>query len=241
MASCGSTTCDKFDQTSAQWFKIDQVGRKPNSADWVQIDLFNGGAASVQVPENIASGNYLMRHEIIALHLATSFNGAEFYPGCIQLSVGGSGNGVPRDSDLVKLPGAYSDNDPGIFDPNVFDSSAPYQFPGPPVATLVPGQGSPSSSNSSSSATPSSTGEAQPSATPAKSKICKKKKQPAPSSSSASGPSVTLVAAGDAGSNPTPSATPSPTPVSGTGYSSDYRRRHLGHIMRRIALGNSLH
>jgi hypothetical protein len=29
MASCGSVTCDKFDATTAQWFKIDEAGKKP--------------------------------------------------------------------------------------------------------------------------------------------------------------------------------------------------------------------
>ena len=28
MASCGDTTCDKFDASDAQWFKIDQMGLK---------------------------------------------------------------------------------------------------------------------------------------------------------------------------------------------------------------------
>lgn len=40
MASCGSTTCDKFDSTSAKWFKIDQVGTKAGDANtWVQADI----------------------------------------------------------------------------------------------------------------------------------------------------------------------------------------------------------
>ena len=131
LASCGSVTCDKFNQADAQWFKINQVGRKPNSAEWVQADLKNGGVASVQIPKNLAQGNYLVRHEIIALHLATAFNGAEFYPGCAQLKIVGNGTGIPKASELVKLPGAYSDNDPGILDPAIFNASAPYIFPGP--------------------------------------------------------------------------------------------------------------
>ena len=31
MASCGSTTCDKFDITQAKWFKIEQLGMKDPS------------------------------------------------------------------------------------------------------------------------------------------------------------------------------------------------------------------
>lgn len=40
MATCGNTTCDKFDAINAQWFKIDEVGqRKNDSSQWVQQDL----------------------------------------------------------------------------------------------------------------------------------------------------------------------------------------------------------
>ena len=40
MAECTGTTCDKFDAAQAKWFKIDEVGRKPdNKNEWVQKDL----------------------------------------------------------------------------------------------------------------------------------------------------------------------------------------------------------
>lgn len=135
MASCGNTTCDKFDPINAQWFKIQQDGRKSNG-DWQQVDLFNGGVSAASIPDTLAPGNYMVRHEIIALHLATALGGAEFYEGCVQLRVGGNQTGAPKTSDLVSLPGAYSDNDPGIFDPNAFDPQSKYVFPGPPVTKL---------------------------------------------------------------------------------------------------------
>jgi hypothetical protein len=166
MASCGSTPCNKFDSQTAQWFKIDQVGRQDNGS-WVQQDLMNGGVANVSLPSNIAPGNYLIRHEIIALHLATSLGGAEFYPSCSQLTVGGTGTGAPTSSELVSLPGAYSDNDPGIFDPNVFDTNAPYTFPGPPVAAFVSSSTGAGASGSNSTTTASATATAStPSGTP---------------------------------------------------------------------------
>jgi len=240
MASCGSVTCDKFNQAEAKWFKIDQVGKKPgvNNPEWVQNDLMKGGVASVLIPKNLANGNYLIRHEIIALHLATGLGGAEFYPGCAQLRIGGNGNGVPNANELVSFPGAYSDNDPGIFDPNVFDATATYTFPGPPIATLAANQGSPSTPSPSSSSLPASTApfptDTPQSSPPAKSKSCKKK--PTPSDSPrVDDPPITLVAAPEVG------GTPTPTPLTpGTGYS-DYRPRRLGHIMRRMAFENTFH
>ena len=68
----------------------------------------------VTLPANLAAGNYMVRHEIIALHLAQTVQGAEFYAACTQMQVGGNETGVPAQSDLVSLPGAYSDTDPGI-------------------------------------------------------------------------------------------------------------------------------
>jgi len=122
----------------------------------------SGQKAKVTIPNDIAPGNYLIRHEIVALHLATEYYGAEFYAGCAQLKVGGSGKDVPTDSELLSFPGSYSDNDPGIFTPNIFDGDGSnYKFPGGPVAKLVSGGGNSGSGDNSnngddSSPTPSS-------------------------------------------------------------------------------------
>ena len=98
-----------------------------------------GAVANVTIPSNLAPGNYMIRHEIIALHLAPTMGGAEFYEGCAQLKVGGSQTGQPKASDLVSLPGAYKDDDPGIF-VNIFNSNfKTYSFPGPPIATFITG------------------------------------------------------------------------------------------------------
>ena len=136
LASCGSTTCDQFDARTAKWFKIDQVGKDNNGA-WVQqqisefppssfrvhlvsrLHTVDGNVYSANLPKNLAPGEYLVRHEIIALHLATQKGGAEFYPSCQQIKVGGSGTGVPTQDELLTFPGAYSDDDPGIYTPNV--------------------------------------------------------------------------------------------------------------------------
>ncbi|EEB89935.1 hypothetical protein MPER_11919 [Moniliophthora perniciosa FA553] len=104
-----------------------------------------GAVAKLNIPSTLASGNYLIRHEIIGLHLAQDFGGAEFYPSCAQLKIGGNQNGKPQDNELVSFPGAYSDNDPGI-KVNAFDPNADYAFPGPAIAKIV--SGSPSSGDS---------------------------------------------------------------------------------------------
>ncbi|KAG7440428.1 glycoside hydrolase [Guyanagaster necrorhizus] len=144
MTNCGDQSCADYDPTGTEWFKIEEVGKTDGT--WAQAALMSGTAAEVTLPSNLAAGNYIIRHEIIALHNAQAEGGAEFYPSCTQLKVGGSGTGTPSDSDLVKLPGAYSDTDPGILIDVYTDSqNDSYTFPGPAVVDLG-GDGTSSSS-----------------------------------------------------------------------------------------------
>jgi hypothetical protein len=82
--------------------------------------LVQGQDAVVPLPENIKPGQYLLRHEILALHVAPT---PEFYVACIQINIGGSGTGAPRDDEVIRLPGGYSQNAPGI--QNNVSSSSP--------------------------------------------------------------------------------------------------------------------
>jgi hypothetical protein len=152
LTNCGDSSCADFDPTDAEWFKIEEAGKTDGT--WAQAALMNGATADVTIPSNLAAGNYLIRHEIIALHNAQSEGGAEFYASCTQLKVGGSGTGTPSSSDLVKLPGAYSDTDPGILIDVYTDSTNDsYTFPGPAVVDL----GGSSSASTSASASASAT------------------------------------------------------------------------------------
>ncbi|KAI0710963.1 glycosyl hydrolase family 61-domain-containing protein [Earliella scabrosa] len=158
MASCEGTTCDKYDASGAKWFKIDEAGKKSDGSGWVQADLMSGGTYSVTLPDDIEPGDYLIRHEIIALQIALSLGGAEFYPSCTQVRVGGNGNGTPNDT--VSFPGAYKDSDPGIFTPDVYNPGFTYVFPGPAIASFVttgPAGGAASGNDESSSAAPTFT------------------------------------------------------------------------------------
>lgn len=85
-----------------------------------------GNTYSTQVPMNIAPGDYLVRHEIIALQLATVEGGVEFYPSCTQIRV--SSNGTGESQSTVAFPGGYSSTEPGILDPNVRCFSSQSKF-----------------------------------------------------------------------------------------------------------------
>lgn len=151
MSTCGNTTCDQFDAINAQWFKIDEAGQLPNNLSvWNQQALFEGQSVNVTLPENIAPGDYLLRHEIIALHLGNEQGGAEFYPSCTQIRISSNNGTVVEPNATVSLPGAYSDNDPGIFVPTIFDPVQNYQFPGPAISNVVVGENSTPSTNNTS-------------------------------------------------------------------------------------------
>ncbi|KAJ8482340.1 hypothetical protein ONZ45_g14986 [Pleurotus djamor] len=57
------------------------------------------------------NGNYILRHENLALHAASNIGGAQFYPVCIQLTVTGGGSLNPSG---LAFPGAYSATEPGV-------------------------------------------------------------------------------------------------------------------------------
>lgn len=83
------------------------------------------------IPANTPDGEYLLRVEQIALHMASQPNKAQFYLACSQIQVTGGGNGTP--GPLVALPGAYSSNDPGIL-VNIYSIQPDsYKAPGPAV------------------------------------------------------------------------------------------------------------
>ncbi|KAJ7241402.1 glycoside hydrolase family 61 protein [Mycena rebaudengoi] len=151
LAKCKDEDCTTFDSAKAEWFKIKQDGRVGgNDGDWVQSIIYphrqtlvnaDNVPANVTLPSQLAHGPYLIRHEIIALHNANPRNGrgAEFYPSCSQILVGGNETGGPAEDELVSYPGGYNDDDPGI--------KVDYIFPGPPIAAFVSSASSAKSHN----------------------------------------------------------------------------------------------
>lgn len=112
------------------------------------------------MPICVAPGDYLMRVELLALHSAPSLFGAQFYPGCAQIRVTGSGNNDGA-GNTVSFPGAYSQDDPGILI-SIYDSQGntnnggkPYPIPGPrPITCSGGGNPDPSTTTTSPAPTP---------------------------------------------------------------------------------------
>ncbi|KAK0124138.1 hypothetical protein ONS95_009121 [Cadophora gregata] len=120
----------KADASAGTWFKVAEDGYDSATKKWAD-DLLNAncGKRTFTVPSDLATGDYLIRAEEIALHAAGSAGGAQFYMSCYQVHVEGTGSATPTG---VSFPGAYSATDPGILI-NIYNGVDVYQIPGPEV------------------------------------------------------------------------------------------------------------
>jgi len=69
-----------------------------------------------------------------ALHSSTTINMTQFYIGCAQLHITGSGGTC---TPSIELPGAYKDTDTDIYIPDFYYgfNATTFTAPGGPVAT----------------------------------------------------------------------------------------------------------
>jgi len=61
----------------------------------------------ITIPAALKPGKYLIRHEIISIHVA---NKPQWYPECGNLNVIGNGDKIPSKEWYYKFPGAYRDD-----------------------------------------------------------------------------------------------------------------------------------
>ena len=120
--------------------KIDEQGWL-NSTGWAALGgtwasdvlIANRFAWLVRIPESLAPGAYVLRHEIIALHVADEKDGAQSYPQCVNIMVDGAGvatSGLKSIKGGVDARTMYRAGDPGI-SINIHRNISGYQIPGP--------------------------------------------------------------------------------------------------------------
>lgn len=130
LANCNGP-CETADKTKLEWFKIDQLGLVSNQVVdgfWASdVLIANNNSWTVTIPTSIAAGNYVLRHEIIALHTASSTDGAQNYPQCVNLAISSSGTAKPAG---VLATTFYSETDPGILI-DIYTNLTSYTIPGP--------------------------------------------------------------------------------------------------------------
>jgi cellulase len=138
LATCnGSCANSKADEL--KWVKIDELGWL-NSTGWDVLRLGGTWATNVliankfqwtvRIPEVLKEGHYVLRHEIIALHVAEDVDGAQAYPQCVNLRVvkGGEMSLVGG----VIGAGMYGIKDKGVL-VDVHRNIGGYDIPGPRV------------------------------------------------------------------------------------------------------------
>ncbi|KAK8061897.1 hypothetical protein PG994_008263 [Apiospora phragmitis] len=134
MAKCDGS-CTSADPSALSFFKIDEAGLVDGSSQpgkWASDDLIAAGNKwTVTVPADLAEGEYVLRHEIIALHEGNREGGAQMYPQCINLKVTGGGSAAPAGTKATSF---YTETDPGIKF-NIYQANSDYPIPGPKVAT----------------------------------------------------------------------------------------------------------
>ncbi|KAJ6258295.1 Endoglucanase-4 [Drechslerella dactyloides] len=77
LASCGGD-CRAANGSALNWFNIDEAGLYEN-ASWATDRLMvqNNMTCTITLPQQIPNSQYLMRHKMIALHIARQQNEAE--------------------------------------------------------------------------------------------------------------------------------------------------------------------
>ncbi|KAL6709082.1 hypothetical protein ACN47E_001898 [Coniothyrium glycines] len=132
MYKCASdfASCDG---SGKKWFKIDQKGMTApplSGTAWGTNDVLKNLYWESSIPASLAPGNYLIRHELLALHQAKT---PQFYAECAQIQVSGSGAAQPSGDYLATIPGYASQSDPGITVDTYGSSQTTYTCPGPKV------------------------------------------------------------------------------------------------------------
>ncbi|KAI0019873.1 glycoside hydrolase family 61 protein [Xylariomycetidae sp. FL0641] len=123
------------DGKGKKWFKIDEMGlfgESLNSNDWGTAIIYKTLEWSSKIPATLKPGNYLIRHELLALHQA---NTPQFYPECAQIAVTGSGTAMPSGDALTSIPAYAKQSDPGIMVDIYQGKATSYTCPGPKVWT----------------------------------------------------------------------------------------------------------
>ena len=127
VAKCDGDSCTGADKSTLKWAKIDEAGFVDGK--WAAISMIaNNNTWSVKVPETLAAGSYVFRHETIALHGAGSVNGAQNYPFCLNIDVTGSGTATP---DGVVGTELYTAEEEGIVFNVYANNNENYPVPGP--------------------------------------------------------------------------------------------------------------
>lgn len=120
----------------AGWFKIMEDGYDSTAGKWCTEKLIpNDGHLAATIPSDLASGYYLVRPELLALHQADKTPpDPQFYVGCAQIFLNSTGSAIPPNT--VSIPGYVNISTPAMTF-NIWNVPMKLPFPdfGPPLYT----------------------------------------------------------------------------------------------------------
>lgn len=130
----------QVDKVNLLFVKIEEAGLLRNSSNPGKPEGYyaanrlmdQGDRWTVTIPKNVAPGNYVLRHEIIALMEAADPNKAQHYPQCINIKV--TGNGKDPIATGTRARDFYYPEHPGILVQIYKEIN--YIIPGPPLYTF---------------------------------------------------------------------------------------------------------
>ncbi|KAI0893577.1 glycoside hydrolase family 61 protein [Annulohypoxylon nitens] len=144
LADCGGS-CENVNVNDLNFFKIWEAGLLEGNiieGIWYQKKFQNWDGSPdlwpVTIPATIKPGLYIIRHEILSIHIE---NRPQFYPECAHLNITGTGTAVPSPEYFAKFPGSYKEDDPSIRIDIYSDdmkTATNYTIPGPPVWNGLP-------------------------------------------------------------------------------------------------------
>ncbi|KAJ3032362.1 Esterase/lipase/thioesterase [Rhizophlyctis rosea] len=147
MAKCPGDCSSYLAGTDAVWFKVAEQGKTSlntnvDAEGWATDPLTKSIPYTFTVPKSLANGNYIVRHEVTALHGASAYTagaggcaqGIQFYPSCFQVTVQGGGSATGP-ATKVSIPGVFTPSSPGIVYDITKMGGKPYPVPGPAVWT----------------------------------------------------------------------------------------------------------
>ena len=88
------TDVANWDGSGAVWFKVYEISAMTNGGQSISFPAQNLASVSFTVPRSLPSGQYLVRMEAIALHVAQTYGGAQFYVSALVTTTGPPVRGV---------------------------------------------------------------------------------------------------------------------------------------------------
>ncbi|EPS44425.1 hypothetical protein H072_1590 [Dactylellina haptotyla CBS 200.50] len=137
LAECPQSRCAQAIGARLNWFKIDQAGL--SGRVWATDILQRQGKSyTIQLPTNIRNGQYLMRHEMLALQTSEggkpgqkAIKDSQIYPVCVNIEI--TGGTAQQNPQGVPLQQYYTKQTPALNIPEVRQFYGAYMFPGPPM------------------------------------------------------------------------------------------------------------